>query len=404
MSNSVTRQMQYIGWTVATVLLLTGPMFSQSDPEPRREGRFWVTERNGATQATKKLLVRSTGNIFIRGAAHDQIQYHAVMRVKGSGDEQWARQILSSAGVMIQRQEDGTVLISLRRPDCQSCVFEAQLVIDTPNATRLLSINTQGGLIEVKGVSGEVLARSMGGPIVMDDIGASVQAITAGGFVRLGTIGGSVDCETAGGGITLEQSGGPTNLMTRGGGIQVGSSGGDLRAETSGGSIRILESLGNVLAATAGGSIYLGNIRGVTRASTAGGSIEAVAAHGGIYAETAAGDIRLDQAAGKVVASSAAGNIRASFLKGAVVANSLLETTGGSIIVSLPALLPLTIDASVRLANSLRSIISDFASINIHRVESFAPGAVVADGQINGGGSLLQIRNEIGRIEIRKQR
>jgi hypothetical protein len=105
-----------------------------------------------------------------------------------------------------------------------------------------------------------------------------------------------------------------------------------------------------------------------------------------------------------VIATSAAGPIRAFFVAGRPLGDSLLETTAGTILVLLPASVALRVDAVIDFASGSNRFQSDFDSITVQRSEGeFGPGRVVAEGEINGGGPLLRIRNTNGRIQIQKR-
>jgi hypothetical protein len=122
-----------------------------------------------------------------------------------------------------------------------------------------------------------------------------------------------------------------------------------------------------------------------------------------LRAETAGGDIQLSEVAGAVMAASAAGNIRAEFLRGQPILESVLETNAGTIVVWLSEGVPLTVDAAVSLADSLRDVQSEFSTIVVN-LQNTGPGpsVVTAKGEIGGGGPVLRIRNIDGRIQIRK--
>jgi hypothetical protein len=202
----------------------------------------------------------------------------------------------------------------------------------------------------------------------------------------------------------VDSAGATAELRTSGGGIQAREVRGDLRAETAGGSIRAEKVGGDLIAATSGGSIHVGQVSGAVDAETAGGSIQVDSAPRGVRAETAGGGIELNNVGGRVVATSAAGPIRAYFVAGSPLGDSLLETTAGTIIVWLPATLAVRVDAVIDFASGSNRIQSEFDSITVQRSDGeFGPGRVVAEGEINGGGPVLRIRNTNGRIQIQRR-
>ena len=377
---------------------------AQRSSELRRDGRYWVQKESASIQAGSRLRVSSVGVVRVRGVDIGEVRYTVVKRLRAANEAE-ARERLAPAGVSLARQGGGSVVVALRRAACRRCSFRADLEIEAPAATRQLVLVTEDGEIEVQGIEGAVDAETTGGRVVLDSIGGEARVLTAGGDIELGTVGGEVRAETAGGGISLRQARGGAVLNTNGGGIRVKRIDGVLQADTLGGSIEVEEAAGRVFVGTNGGTIRIGRALGTVSASTAGGSIHVAEAPQGVRVETAAGDIRLEQVGGAVFAAGAAGDVRAFFAVGAALRDSLLETTGGSIVVYLPADLGVTIDASVDLAKSLNRIFSEFSAVAVRRSDGdFGPGAVTAAGEINGGGPLLQMRNIDGRIEIRRRR
>ena len=355
--------------------------------EIERDGRYWTAQRSAEEQAASMVEIDTKGQVMLVGSDIETIRFTLTMRLPVVGDEESARAILRDAGIVPSNKPGGTLVLSLREPACNACRFEARLEVEVPSSTGTVDIVTRGGAVGIQEIEGSVRVRTTGGSIAMSAVGGAVLAVTAGGSVRLGTVGGPVDCATAGGSISLADSGHSARLKTIGGGIRVAKVNGDLEAET------------------AAGSIDVGNVSGTVRAKTGGGSIRVAEAGHDIHADAGAGDIRIDRAMGALAISSGAGDILASFQRGAGPRDSVLETSVGSIVVSLPESLALTIDASVRLARGVRGIISEFPSIEVNRFGGpFGPASVEAAGAINGGGATLRIRNGVGRIEVRKLR
>jgi DUF4097 and DUF4098 domain-containing protein YvlB len=370
-------------------------------PVERQRG-FWVQSVAGELPAGAEVRIETVGPVRVLGSEGRQVRYRIVKRVR-AGSEREAQQLLGQARLRAERQ-GAAVVLSLDDPGCRRCAFSAEMSVETPRETARAVLDTSAGSLDVRGLSGNVSAETAGGSIVMDDIGGEVQAATAGGAIQLGRVAGRVRCETAGGPIRLGNSGGPAELRTSGGGIEAGQVGGDLRAETAGGNIRADRVTGNIIAATSGGSIHVGEVSGSVDAETAGGSIHVDSAPRGVRAETAGGGIDLNNVGGKVIATSASGPIRAFFVAGRLLGDSLLETTGGTIVVWLPANLAVRVDAVIDFAGGSNRFQSEFDSITVQRSEDgFGPGRVVAGGEINGGGPVLRIRNTNGRIQIQKR-
>ena len=361
-------------------------LFAQPGLQATRDGGRWTQQWSAEAPAATRVEVRTIGRVRVRGTDREQIQYKLTTQGRASRGEKWVPVVFRESGIIVERRPDDTVALKLRDPVCGVCRVNFLLEIELPRGTSEVDLLTTRGAIEVHGISGSVKARAVGGSIVIDEIGGSVAASTAGGGIRLGTIGGSVNCETAGGSIELVRSG---KAMLR----------------TSVGSIRAASVIGDLDAQTGGGSIEIGRVEGRVQATTGGGSIRVAEASNGMRAEAGAGDIWIEKASGTLLLTSGAGDIIAALHDGNAIRDSILETTVGSIVISLPESLALTLDASIRLARGLRGIVSEFPSIQVRRSEQpFGPVSEEAAGSINGGGSIVRIRNGSGSIEIRKRK
>lgn len=355
--------------------------------QPERDGRRWTQEWTGEAAAAERIEVRASGRVVVRGADRDDVRYTLTTRGRSERGGKWVPVVFQESGVVFERPSGQTLAMNLRNPVCGNCRVEFLLDIEVPKATAEIDLVTRAGGIVIQGIAGSVTAHAVGGSILVDDVQGAVTATTAGGSVQLGTIGGPVNCETAGGSIVLARSGGQARLVTSAGMIQVTSVAGDLRAETG------------------GGSIVIGRVEGAVRAKTGGGLIWAADVRNGMQAEAGAGDIRIDKARGTLVLASGAGDIVAALQEGASLNDSEITTSVGAIVLSLQESLALTLEASIDLARGLRGITSEFPSIQVQRSSRvFGPVSEQAAGEINGGGSVVRIRNGLGRIEIRKSR
>ena len=335
----------------------------------RSVNRHWTIARSGSEAPDGLLEVETKGSVTVRGAEREDVRYVVRMRLSGIAGEDRARDLFRKSGIVSARRPDGGLLLALREPDCDTCRFEARLEIEVPAELPEVMVSTRAGTVDIASVAGSVRARTLGGSIRMDRIGGSVHATTAGGSVRLGAIRGPVECETAGGSIQLQQGTGLAQLRTHGGSIRVAQVEGDLDAETGGGSIRI------------------GRVAGALRA------------------KTGAGDVLIGQALGALMVSAGAGDIEAALLAGTGMRDSFLETSVGSIVISLADSLAFTLDASVQLARGGRGILSEFPAVEVRRSAArFGPASASAAGAVNGGGPVLRLRTGVGRIEVRKLR
>ena len=210
------------------------------------------------------------------------------------------------------------------------------------------------------------------------DIVGDVSVHTAGAGLRLQNIVGRIDGTTSRENINLKRFEGDVALRTSGGNITLEDGTGDAKAKTSGGNIQMVGVIGAVNGETSGGNVTLRGCKGGADVKTAGGSIE-VENNGPVLAKTSGGSIRCQ-------------------LEEAVSRQNLLldlETTGGSINVSLVPDIAATVEARVLGG----SVTTEFP------VEVETTGVVKPDqlrGTINGGGSLLRLFSVGGNVILRK--
>lgn len=198
--------------------------------------------------------------------------------------------------------------------------------------------------------------RTSGGDIELDRLQGEFAAHTSGGDIEADAIDGPADVRTSGGDIMIDSITGAASVATSGGDIEIGAVSGEIEMRTSGGDINLEQAGGAVSAGTSGGDIQIGNVIGSLNARTSGGDIEAVFSG----AEASGG--------------------------------GELRTTGGDVVVYLPA------DAQVEIdANAMGGgVSSEFEGAETRR----SAGRGSLDLSLNGGGPELVLRTTGGSIEI----
>ncbi len=238
--------------------------------------------------------------------------------------------------------------------------FATNLEITVPRGLESLSVETLGGDVDVSDLSGAVVAEASGGKINVGHIGGNIDVRAAGGAIVLGVIGGNARCLSGGGAISAMEIHGDSLLETGGGDIHLRKAGGAVRASTAGGRIEVVEAKGTVQAHTFGGSIEIGSAKGVH-------------------------------------CESASGSIVAQFLPG--ILDSFLSTGSGDITVWIPSNLRVSIRAQNEGSGNVGTVISEFPGLRVMP----AGAAVMADLLINGGGPIVQLAGNGGRIYIKKR-
>jgi len=230
-------------------------------------------------------------------------------------------------------------------------------------------VETQGGHIKVLDVVGDLDAYTAGGFIQARDIAGNAKLRSGGGHIRAARINGTAQLETDGGNITVGEAGTLAGVRTGGGQIDFGEVHGSVHAETGGGGVRVMYVSGPMEVETSGGGICLTRVSNVVRAATGNGTITA-------WITPDSGD-----------------SSRPVHLAGP----SQLASGTGDIIVFLPRNLAATIDASVENGGADR--IEADPALGLY-VDTHQPGPLHASGTLNGGGALLRLRSNAGKIRL----
>jgi DUF4097 and DUF4098 domain-containing protein YvlB len=280
--------------------------------------------------------------------------------------------------------------------------FSGEFVLEVPREMDLVKIETQGGEIEVKNIAGNVYGESGGGNIAFDAVGGTVTAQTGGGNVRIGNTGGAARVVTGGGNIALGVIGGDVSIETGGGNVHLESAGGAVKAETGGGNITAQKCTANIHAETGGGNIEIGDAGGEVEMESGGGRLKLASARGMVHANTGSGRIELGRISGGVKAETGAGGIVVEIAADSNFVDSELESPAGDVIVFLSPQLAAIIRGSIEAASG-HTITSEFPEIRI-TTEGGEWGAktVFAEGRLNGGGPVLQVKTSTGNIEFRR--
>ena len=272
---------------------------------------FAATEENiHETRAAKpggKLVVEvDFGSIEVTPGDNDKVVIDAHRKIS-AGSKEKEEKYLKEVPITITTEGDSVIVRAIRKHDSLgkqlwhllgSTNSDGRYTIRVP-ANFGTNLNTTGGGISVRDLTG------------------NLKADTSGGDLTFAQIRGDIHADTSGGDITATKCDGKIEIDTSGGRIEVTGGQGQLNAETSGGHVTVLNRVGDTRVESSGGKLRLGNISGKLHAETSGGSVSA------ILPSPVTGDVRL-------------------------------ETSGGGITVLAPANAALTIDAETS-AGSVRS-------------------------------------------------
>jgi DUF4097 and DUF4098 domain-containing protein YvlB len=366
-----------------------------------REGSNWVQEMTGSITPAKAVKFHSAlGSVKVRGGSQPTITYTIQKKLYRAMSEEAAKREFALLNVEVYRKGPEVVYFNADWDGGYARRMSADFSLNVPQETALLKIDTMGGSVDVKNISGKVAAETAGGSISVDDIGGNVYAETQGGSINVGDVNGSAQLETAGGSISIGSVAGTIAASTSGGSVQVGSGKQNITIETAGGSITVKECNGHLVATTAGGSIDVGNVGGKASMETAGGGIRLSSAKGVVKAVTAGGGIRMTQLTSGVYAETQAGGIEAEIVAGrGQFTDSHLETSFGDIVVYLPSDLAVTIKAGIELAQGHNIYAADFKGIRVtSEGGQYSPKTIYGEGNLNGGGPVLKVHTMNGNI------
>ncbi len=393
------RNIQFAGVAVILAALASLPALSQ-ESKIYRESSSWGQEITGDLGNARNLRVKvQSGSIRVQGGAQSGIHY-VIHRHAYTSSEQQARRQFETYKVESFVRGDTAYITANASGVLSKC--GGDFVINVPRNLELAKIETEGGSVNATGLDGRAEISSGGGSIHIDDINGPVTAETGGGAIEVGSVGSDVRLQTGGGNIKVGSAKGKISAQSGGGSLVILSGLQGAILETGAGSIHVEKCVGMVRATTGGGSVDLGDIGGAAEIESGGGSIRLASAKGPVRVETGGGSIQLDGVP-SVRAETAAGGIVAKLISSTGTrTDSTLETTAGDITVYLADNLPVTVRASIELANG-HTIRSDFADIHVtSEGGNWGPRTVTAEGQLNGGGPVLKVRTSSGNINFRK--
>lgn len=180
-------------------------------------------------------------------------------------------------------------------------------------------------------------------------------------------------------------------LHTSGGHIEIDGVEGEVAARTSGGHMKLANIGGPVNAHTSGGSVTASDLRSGANLSTSGGPIKVDSIAGNSKLKTSGGSINATGFTGPLEAKTSGGSITASFPRG-IDADTVLKTSGGGISAKLPQGERFYLNART----SGGGVRTDFPITMTGELKR----SQTAEGPVNGGGPLLELRTSGGSINV----
>lgn len=375
-------------WPLLLAAALLLPLAGSSQPDIQRESDGWVRVYSGTLPAAPRLRINGHGPVSL-DAGGRAFTYSIRVSIAARSEAE-ARRLLERLPMHIVSQGDWVVLTAPGGPAL------ATVAVKAPRLSAA-NIATSDGNVEVSGIDGSCDVDTRAGEISVDRIRGQCKLVTGGGPVKVGEVDGPLRCSSGAGRIAVKTVRGPAILYTYGGDIQADQILGEVSAETVGGSIHIRSVGGAATVTSGGGEIVVEKAAGVVTARNMMGPVQ-VGASNGVHCENGSGGIRLSRVSGPMRVSTSMGSILADLANGKL-SDSFLATGSGDITVVIPSNIGVNIRAENATADSLKRIVSEYASVTTRRVGD----RIVAEGAINGGGPLLQIADTRGTIFIKKQ-
>lgn len=210
---------------------------------------------------------------------------------------------------------------------------------------------------------------------------------TSGGSITLRDVSGTQNFSTSGGSLDVDNAAGTIRGRTSGGSIIIKDSRDNIDLATSGGSINATDCTGKLYLRTSGGSLTLSNLKGEVEAGTSGGSVQGDLVEGALKAHTSGGNVHLKRISGSLDASTSGGNMSiemeqlGNFVK--------LSNSAGNIALQVPDHKGMDLD-----------IHADKIAINPLQNFSGSQDHDHINGSINGGGTLLKVNAGSGRVNV----
>ena len=344
-----------------------------------RQGNEWIQEISGTLPARKLVRVRSSaGSIKVQGGPQSNVTFIVREHIRAATEDAAKKEL---GRLKFSTYSTGETVL---RAECEGSNrgyidFELQI----PAQTAAVKLETEGGAVTAKNLSGKIDVVTGGGDIRLDQIGGLVSVSSGGGNIEIGKTGNDINAATAGGNIHIDSAAGKVTANSGGGNLQVGEAR-VMFLQTGAGWIQVSKCQGQIKAETGGGSIELNEILGGAQIASGGGGIKVGPIRGGIHAETGSGPIVATLAGGKAFT------------------DSRLETTVGDITVYVPDGLGVTVRANVDVVHGY-GIHSDFPELKITSSNNVGPREAFAEGSLNGGGPELHVHTSTGNIVFKRK-
>jgi hypothetical protein len=266
-----------------------------------------VNETRDAKPNGKLTVEVDFGTIEVMAGDNDKVVLAAYRKIEASSKEK-EQEYLAAAPITITTNGNDVTVRARREKNADdskcrswpgSCGMDAHYTLRVP-ATYNASLQTAGGDISAKDLTGTIKADTSGGDLEFERLHGSINAESSGGHIEVTACEGAIDVETSGGGIAANGGGGSLSARTSGGAITAKDFAGDTKVETNGGRLDLANIGGKLTGGTSGGSIVAllsSPVPGDVILETSAGSIDVIAPSSvalSVDAETSVGVVATD--------------------------------------------------------------------------------------------------------------
>jgi len=272
-----------------------------------------------------------------------------------------------------------------------------------------LDVDSRHGNLNVENVGKNLSIKHEHGNIEVAQIGGSATINKMHGQLKLAQVVGNLILEQQHGNADINNIGGTAEVNHQHGNLELISGGNDLRLQHRHGNV-VLETIGGFVEANKEhGSLRVNDVQANLTIKSRHSNIDASDIRGNAHIEDAHGGIKIEGVGGDLFASDEHGNVSAGEISGAVT----IHNAHGNIDVSTDEPIEHDYTLSTRHANITINIPKD-SKVDIHAttshgiISSVVPlgqitsrNDATASGQLNGGGTKIELSNNFGNITIK---
>lgn len=268
----------------ASAAVITAILFAAVVVEGASYKHEEATSKSITVEDASRLIIESlSGDIIIIGEEGRETIELKIVKIVRADDEETARKIAESMGVVVTRPED-MIKIETRYPKkgkVKRSIFSffvergqsmsISLTLTVP-ADMIVGAASASGDVEIGRMMSDVEVSSASGDLTIRDIGGDLEASVASGDIEVEDVAGSVYLGSAAGDIVVRNIGGDAEISVATGDVEITSIVGTLELNSYTGD-SVVDGVGAVTYEGINGSARFVDVRGAVEASAASGDL-----------------------------------------------------------------------------------------------------------------------------------